>query len=66
MDCGVRIGPQFQTWVRTKSVAWIRVEFVAGIGVWLMTRFKAVSMKEFVNFSGLPATEFNSGKLRQI
>lgn len=47
-------------------MAWIKVEFVAGIGVWLMTRLKALSMKEFVNFCWLLATEFNSGKLRQI
>lgn len=44
MNCGVRIGPQFPTWVTTKSVAWIRAEFVAGISVWLMTRFKALSV----------------------
>lgn len=31
-----------------------------------MTRRKALSMKVFVNFCWLLATEFNSGKLRQI
>lgn len=47
-------------------MAWIKVELVAGIGVWLMTRLKALSMKEFVNFYWLLATEFNSGKQADI